>query len=274
MNIYPNIIKNGRFVSLAEAVLPVYTPALVGALGVYETIMALQGRYLDLLPHLERLYVSAAGAQLRLDVDIAALRDWCGQLLAVNAPDGLVRVLALDLGAAAADLFLYQMAYIAPAPADYETGVAVILYQGERSLPQVKSFNTLIPGLARKAAVAAGVHDALLVDNAGHITEGTNCNVFAVRAGVLLAPPPGVVLEGTVMARTMALAGELGIPVERRPLPVAEIPSWDEAFLTSTRRRILPLHRIGEHALPTPGPITRRLLAAYWAWEDTVISNQ
>ncbi|NUQ38262.1 MAG: aminotransferase class IV [Caldilineales bacterium] len=273
MDIYPHLIKNGRFIAPSEAVLPLFTPALVGALGVYETILALHGRYIDLDAHLQRLFVSAAGAQLHLDVDIASLARWCAQLLAANAPEGLVRVLAVDLGQPAADLFLYQMHYTAPGPQAYEQGVAVILYAGERSLPQVKSFNTLTPGLARKAADAAGVHDALLVDREGHITEGTNCNLFAVAGGALLAPPVGAVLEGTVMARTMALAAQNGIPVTRRPLPAVEIPAWEEAFLTSTRRRILPLHRIGEHTLPAPGALTRRLMQAYWAWEEGEIGR-
>lgn len=272
MNIYPLLIHHGELIDASAATLPVYTPALVGALGVYETILALEGRYVALTEHLQRLVVSARGAELQLDVTMPTLQTWCRQLLAANEPTGLVRVLVLDLARPQADVFLYQMPYTPFPPAVYEQGVRVIVYHGERALPQVKSFNTLVPGLARKAALAAGAHDALLVDRNGNITEGSNCNVFAVIDGQLAAPPLGVVLEGTVMARTLALADDLGIPVIRRPLPLAELPRWQEAFLTSTRRRILPISHVAQQPLGSAGPFTRRLLAAYWQWEAAVMS--
>jgi branched-subunit amino acid aminotransferase/4-amino-4-deoxychorismate lyase len=267
MTIYPKIIHNGRFIDKAEATLPVYTPAMVGALGVYETILARHGKYVALDEHLTRLQASAQGAELVLDIDLATLRQWSFLVVAANHADGLVRVLALDLGRPSADVYLYQMSYTAPAPEAYEQGVAVGVFHGERAMPLVKSFNTLVPGLARKAALAAGLHDALLVDRDGAITEGSNCNVFAVIAGALVVPPVGAVLEGTVMTRTLALAQALGIPVERRAMPLAEVPAWDEAFLTSTRRGVLPVSRVGEEIIGEPGPITQKLMAAYRAWE-------
>ena len=273
MHIYPVLIHNGESIAPETATIPVYTPAMVGALGVYETILALDGRYIALDEHLQRLYASARGAALQLEVPLATLRNWCQTLLAANSPQGLVRVLALDLGAAQADVFLYEMDYTPFPPQAYEEGVPVIIYHGERALPLIKSFNTLVPGLARKAAQAAGAHDALLVDRDGNITEGSNCNVFAVVDGALVAPPVGAALQGTVASRALALAQQLAIPLQRRPMPLTEVPHWQEAFLTSTRRRILPINRVGEHVLGAAGPVTRRLLAAYWQWEAAELAR-
>lgn len=268
MSIYPQLLHDGQVIPASDAVIPVFTPALVGALGVYETILARRGKIIALPEHLHRLQDSARGAHLRLAVDADVLGQWCYQVLAANAPDGLLRVLAMDLGRPEADVFVYQMSYAVPAPEEYEQGVPVVIYHGERALPMVKSFSTLVPGLARKAAVAAGAHDALLVDRDGYVTEGSNCNVFVVGDGVLLAPPPGAILEGTVMARVILLAQALAIPFARCPLPLSNLPAWQEAFLTSTRRGVLPICRVGEHALGRAGPVTRRLLAAYRAWEE------
>jgi len=267
MSVHKHIIHNGQIIPKEQACFPVFTPALVGALGVYETVLVKQGRYVALQEHLERLFQSAEGAQLRVAPGLDTLMDWAHRVVEANAPDGLVRVLVMDLGNAYADIYLYEMSYTAPSPQEYAQGVPVILYHGERAMPLVKSFNTLVPGLARKAAQAAGVHDALLVDRDGNVTEGSNCNVFIVQDGVLAAPPLGAVLEGTVMRRVMALARELGIPFQRRPLPASAIPRWQEAFLTSTRRGVLPVRRVGDIEIGPPGPITQQLMAAYRAWE-------
>lgn len=273
MAVHPRILHNGRFIGPDEAVIPVFTSALTGALGVYETILARRGHIIALSEHLERMEESARGAQIVLPTDREELAGWCRQVVAANAPDGLIRVVAVDLGGPTADVFVYEMSYTAPSPAEYEEGVAVAVYHGERAMPQVKSLNTLVPGLARKAAQAVGAHDALLVDRFGCVTEGSNCNVFVVMEGMLLAPPVGAILEGTVMARVIRLAEELGIPFRRRPLLLADLPLWEEAFLTSTRRGVLPIRQVGEHVLGRPGPITRRLLAAYRAWEERTMDD-
>ena len=240
---------------------------MLGALGVYETILVRRGKYVALNEHLTRLEASCQGAGLVLDADLDTLRQWSFLIVAANHADGLVRVLALDLGRPTADVYLYEASYVVPSPEEYEKGVSVGIYHGERALPLVKSFNTLVPGLARKAAVAAGLHDALLVDRDGNIIEGSNCNVFAVIGGVLVAPPVGAILEGTVATRTLELAPTLGIASERRAMPLVEVPAWDEAFLTSTRRGVLPVNRVGEQVIGEPGVITKQLMAAYRAWE-------
>lgn len=273
MSIYPLILHNGQLLPQTDCHFPVTTPSLVGALGVYETILVRRGKIIALNEHLARMQESARGARLNLTADLDTLGRWCYQQVAASAPDGLVRVLAMDLGRPEADVYIYQMSYTAPAAEDYEIGVPVVVYHGERALPLVKSFNTLVPGLARKAAVAAGAHDAFLVDRDGNVTEGSNCNVFVVQEGVLLAPPFGAVLEGTVMDRVIRLAHDLAIPFRRQPLPLTQLLHWDEAFLTSTRRGILPINRVGDHVLGGIGPITARLLAAYRAWEETELAS-
>ncbi len=267
MAIYDNILHNGELIPKDQACFPVYTPSLVGALGVYETILVKNGRYVALPEHLQRLFQSVEGAQLRMQPGMETLLQWAELAITANEPDGLMRILVMDLGKPFADVYFYENSYTPPTPEEYANGVAVVLYRGERAMPLVKSFNTLVPGLARKAAQAAGVHDAFLINRDGDITEGSNCNVFVVQDGALTAPPLGAALEGTVMRRVMALAAELGVPFRRRPLPVAEISLWQEVFITSTRRGVLPVRQVGDVVIGPPGPITRRLHEAYFTWE-------
>ena len=60
-----------------------------------------------------------------------------------------------------------------------------------------------------------------------------------------------------------------GIPVQRTALPLAELASWDEAFITSTNRRIMPVRQIDDTPLRTsPGPVTKQLMAAFSDYEE------
>jgi len=144
VTVYDNILHNGRIIPKEEACFPVYTSSLVGALGVYETILVKNGRYVAIQEHLERLLQSAEGAQLRLKPNLDTLLKWSFLTVMANRPDGLVRALVMDLGNAYADVYFYEMSYAPPTPEEYAHGVPVILYHGERAMPLVKSFNTLV----------------------------------------------------------------------------------------------------------------------------------
>ncbi len=259
----PTAMRNGELIPVEEAAIPVTTSSLYGVLGVYETVEIVGGKAFRLMQHLNRLDESARRSGFTLLPPADHVAEWVPDLLAANqVTDTLLRIVAVDMGSGPATYFLYLMQPPNYPRSWYEEGVPVTTFEGERAFPLIKSLNTLVPGLARRKAQSLGVHDALLINYAGHITEGSNCNVFAVQDGVLVTAPYGEALEGVTLSIVLDLARELNIPTERRFLPVREIPRWEEAFLTSTRRHILPISRVDDHHLQV-GPITRRLMDAY-----------
>jgi len=109
------------------------------------------------------------------------------------------------------------------------------------------------------------VHEALFVDRAGHITEGSNSNFFVVREGALLTAPAATVLSGVTREVTIRLARQIGIQVREQELPLAERKTWEEAFITSTSRHLMPLTMLDGQPVGTGrvGPLTRRLMDAF-----------
>ncbi len=59
------------------------------------------------------------------------------------------------------------------------------------------------------------------------------------------------------------LCGELGVPFAERPLTVEDCRHASEALLTGTAFCLAGVAEIDGQALPWPGPLTRRLLAAW-----------
>ncbi|MEZ4646811.1 MAG: aminotransferase class IV [Chloroflexota bacterium] len=77
------------------------------------------------------------------------------------------------------------------------------------------------------------------------------------------------VLEGITRKIILQLAAGLGIAsCGCKALPVDEIDTLDEAALSGSSRAFLPVVRIGEQVVGNgrPGPISRQLLAAYYAF--------
>ena len=104
---------------------------------------------------------------------------------------------------------------------------------------------------------------ALLVDPAGHVTETAAANLLIVKDGAVLTPPRGTVLNGVSLQVIEELCRELGIPFAERPLTIAECQSADEAMISCTSFCVAGVRRLDGVELSWPGPVWRRLLAAW-----------
>ena len=94
----------------------------------------------------------------------------------------------------------------------------------------------------------------------GHVAEGSGENIFVVRNGVLMTPPPSDgVLEGITRDSVMQMARAEGIEVQERTLARSDLVIADELFFTGTAAEIVPIREVDDHLIGEPGPITRRM---------------
>jgi branched-subunit amino acid aminotransferase/4-amino-4-deoxychorismate lyase len=257
---------------------------LYGAFGVYESIQLWNGVIFHLDAHLARLLDSAHQINLPLAGDLDAHAQWIHALIqaegrATGQPvtQATIRLFAVGPdrtpeGNQPPRSFIWLLPIAAPDAQSYAAGVSAVTSPGERAMPNAKSLNTLVNTLARQKATAVGADEGLLVDAAGHVHEGASSNFYVIQQGVLVLPPPEDILDGVTLQNVLRLAGEEGIPVERRRLPLAQRHTWDEAFLTSTSRHILPLVSLDGEAIGTgvPGPITQQLHRAFERYFEQV----
>jgi branched-chain amino acid aminotransferase len=120
--------------------------------------------------------------------------------------------------------------------------------------------------MALRAARQAGAHEALILDAAGRIAEGTTSNVFIVRGQTLITPPDDAgILLGITRAKIIELAPRVGLSVQLSTLIVSDVTSADEVFLSSSLREIMPVVRVdgAQVGQGKPGAKTRELHAAF-----------
>ncbi len=121
--------------------------------------------------------------------------------------------------------------------------------------------------LAKVEAVKAGYDEAILLGPDGRVSECTGENIFVVRDGVVLTPPPSEAgaLAGITQATVVQIARDLGYEVRFEALVRTDLYLADEAFLTGTAAEVVPIASVDDRVVgtATPGPVTSALQSTY-----------
>lgn len=121
--------------------------------------------------------------------------------------------------------------------------------------------------LATEEAHANGFDEAILLNAAGHVSEGATCNIFLIRHGKLVTPGPSEdILEGITRASVMELARrELHLEVVERPVDRSELYVAEEVFLTGTAVEVAPITKVDHRPVGSGsvGPLTAKLRELY-----------
>ncbi len=122
--------------------------------------------------------------------------------------------------------------------------------------------------LAKTEALLDGFDEAILLNEFGHVSEGSGENIFIVRDNTVITPSKNEgILEGiTRKAVIRLLRQELFINVEERPIARSELYSADEVFLTGTAAEITPVIKIDHRPIGNGsiGNITSRVQNLYF----------
>jgi branched-chain amino acid aminotransferase len=154
------------------------------------------------------------------------------------------------------------------------TGVRVKISSWTRHDPNIlppaakATANYLNSSLAKVEALKAGYDEAILLSPQGYVSEGTGENLFVLRRGRLLTPPPSAgALEGLTQDAVMTIARDLGYEVATENLLRSDLYTADEAFLTGTAAEVVPIRSVDDRPVGSgePGPVTRQVQETFFA---------
>jgi len=272
---------NDRLVPEAEATVSVFDHGLLYGDGIFEGIRVYSGKVFRMQDHVDRLFEGAKAIRLDIPKTHQEVVDAINDTVAKNKiTDGYVR-LVITRGAGSLGLDIRrtenpQVIIIADSislyPAEhYEQGLEIITASTLRNhpsalSPRIKSLNYLNNILAKIEATDADKLEALMLNHKGEVAECTGDNVFIVRDGILKTPPTDAgILEGITRNVVIELAREAGIDVRECTMLRHDVYSADECFLTGSAAEVIPVVKLDNRIIGdgTPGPMTKRLLAAF-----------
>ena len=274
------IWMNGELIPWEDAKVHVLTHGLHYGTGVFEGIRCYETprgpaifRHVD---HLQRLYKSAELYYMPIPFALEELRSATHELIARNGLQSCyVRPLAFR-GYGQMGLFPLD------APVDVTIAVwpwgAYLGDEGKRLGIRAKvsswrriSPDSLIPHakasgqylnsvLAKIESHKSGYEEAILLDDLGHVCEGSGENIFVVSGGVIHTPgQTSSILDGINRKSIIQIARDLGYEVVERDIARAELYLADEVFMSGTAAELCPVREIDDHVIGegTPGTITK-----------------
>jgi branched-chain amino acid aminotransferase len=122
--------------------------------------------------------------------------------------------------------------------------------------------------LAKTEAMLNGFDEAIVLNQNGHVSEGSAENIFIVRGGVLITPPVTAnILEGITRATIMQIAREeLGIETVERPIDRTELYVAEEAFFCGTGVQVAAIISVDHRPIGNGkmGPIVKKIRELYF----------
>ncbi|MEK6629842.1 MAG: aminotransferase class IV [Acidobacteriota bacterium] len=280
---------NGRICSQADASISVFDHGFLFGEGVYDVVRTYCRELFLLDRHFRRLRASAGMIALELPMSNDALERAVRDTMQAFAegpgrdvPDAdlYVRILVTrGLGdmtynpaaSPAPTLVIIVKPLVAPPASAYEAGVKVALVSTIRNhpgsvSPLIKSNNLLNNALAMQEALKKGAYEAIMRNYRGELAECSQSNLFIVKNGRVFTPRLDAgLLAGITREFVVEVAAGASVSMEDAVLHDEDLFGADEVFLTSTTREVVPIVRVDDRVIANgrPGPITRRLLAAY-----------
>ncbi len=272
---------NGELVPWAEATVHVFTHALHYGTGVFEGIRAYSRNHevfvFRLRDHIRRLSESAKIYRFDLPfsedevcngiIELIKKNDFHSSLYIRPIAFKGVGGISLDARATQTELSIIAFPY-AKYFDERKPGLDVCVSTwrrlGDPAAPaQAKACGHYVTSvLARTEAGEAGFDEALFLDDAGCVSEGTGENIFIVKDREISTPPiSSKILKGITRDTVIDLIHDSGVSFAERVIARSELYTCDEAFFTGTAAEVAPILSVDRRPVGDgkPGEVTVKL---------------
>ncbi|SDW27023.1 branched chain amino acid aminotransferase apoenzyme [Marininema mesophilum] len=275
------VYMNGDYVKKEEATVSIFDHGFLYGDGIFEGIRAYEGNVFRLRDHLKRLYESAHSILLEIPYTIEEMEELVLQAVRKNdLKNAYIRLvvsrgkgdLSLNPATCKEPQVIIIVDQVAMFPQRmYDEGVSIMTVPTRRNVPdalnpKIKSLNYLNNILVKLEANQAGVGEALMLNQAGYVAEGSGDNIFIIKKGTLYTPPGYIgALEGITRQAIIDLCDRHGYTVKEEPFTRHDVYVADEVFLTGTAAEVIAVVKVDGRVVGDgkPGPITNHLLEEF-----------
>jgi branched-chain amino acid aminotransferase len=272
------VFLNGKFVAEGKAVVSVFDRGFLYGDGLFEALLIRHGKPFGWSQHMERFAQGIAFLQLTLPCEPGQLHLFALELVRRNKmPDCILRI-TLSRGTTArgyspngaVNPAIVMTVHPLPVQDEKKAARWRVITSTHRlpvndPLTRFKTANKLSQVLARAEADAAGAQEAILLNTAGYIAEGTTSNVFWVEGDrVCTTPLPAGALPGVTRRVVLDLCVKRNIECREKNAKPAALHKSLGAFLTMTSMGVVEIESLDGRRLRRSA-LVKKLSRAYQA---------
>ncbi|GAB3246785.1 branched-chain-amino-acid transaminase [Larkinella harenae] len=254
---------NGAILPVEQISFGVTDLGLLRGFGLFDYFRTYNGRPFQWDWYWERFANSAAKMHLPVPITKEEAHRVVLDLLAKSTlPDIAIRFVMTggyspdSISVATPNLLIMAEEIHPTPPIQFEEGIKVILDDYVREMAEVKSTDYKRVILLAQAIRSARASDVLYQKN-GEISELSRSNFFIFKGDRLITPNRHI-LHGITRRTVMQLA-QNDFQVEERPVTVSDLYDADEAFTTSSTKKVLPIVRVDDLTIADGKPGKRTL---------------
>ena len=239
--------------------------------GVYEVLRSYNGKIFTLEEHLQRFANNLAAIEIT-GVDIGRIRSRVQRAFDAAGISNAKIYFHITRGSAPRSHnwddslepnFFLTVTELAGDKKEKTEGIAVSTYPDWRwKRCEIKSLNLLANVLARQDAAKKGCAEAILVDEAGLITEGAGSAFFAILGRSLQTAPLAANILPSITRKFAIEAGRnIGLELIEKSLTPQQADCADELFIAVTTKDIVPVVKFDDKPIGNgkPGKYTKLL---------------
>ena len=267
---------NNRIIPASEAGLLLSDLGLFRGYGVFDYFRTHGGKPFLMKDYFKRFRLSAAQLGLMLQHSDQELESIVAELVTLNGrPESGVRLLLTGgyseniFTPGEPNLIIRIEKSVLPEEKFYTQGIKLVSTEYLRDFPSVKTTNYLQVVKMWPEVEKAGATELLYTWD-GNVLECSRSNFFIIENGRLLTAPAGQVLGGVTRNKVIEVARELNIPVDEAPVPLEKMKTCQEAFITGTTKRVMPVVQVDKLKIGSgkPGSISLQLMDCWQKLEQ------
>ncbi len=254
------VYLNDAYMPIEEARISPMDRGFLFGDGIYEVVPSYDGKLVGFGPHIDRMNEGLSLIGIDFNWSVEQWREVAQNLIEKNGGGNLGIYLHVSRGADSKRFHAYPegvrptvFAFVFEIPAppvpdkSQVTGYKVSTTQDLRwRRCNIKSTALLGNVMHFQNGFAQGCNETILYNTDNEMTEGSACNAYIVKDGVVITPPlDHQILPGITRLMLLDILRKDGsIKVEERVVTMDEVFNADEVWLTSSSKEIAPVVEI------------------------------
>jgi len=230
---------------------------------IYEVLRVEEGIPLFFEDYYLRLENSISISNIKYDINREDILKTILRLIRINELQSGYIKLIFTLSGECEQFIAHLMQAYKPEPEEYNTGVKSILLHEERTNPNAKIWNRSLRKIAKDYIEKSNAFEAILVNKAGNISEGSRSNIFLIKNYIVFTPPENIILPGITRKKVLDICYSMKQKIIVGNISYTKLYEFDSAFLTGTSRKIVPIKSIDNIEFDVSSDLLNKIIRSY-----------